>query len=174
MVSQFTRRQWLTLIVISISDFANAICVSLQAPFYPQEVSHLILIYNQSLNIKNERQYIEKKLIASIIHWLNVKKILTDVDILIKLRIIIYIINKIYMNINILIRAKYIYYYIVRLIYQWYIYETIICQSDYECIDTYSKFIINKHLRHHDFAVISFNNYHLIVCIRLIKFADID
>ncbi|KAK0084730.1 hypothetical protein PV326_006183 [Microctonus aethiopoides] len=37
MVSQFTRRQWLTLIVISISDFANAICVSLQAPFYPQE-----------------------------------------------------------------------------------------------------------------------------------------
>lgn len=38
MVGQFTRRQWLTLIVISIADFANAICVSLQAPFYPQEV----------------------------------------------------------------------------------------------------------------------------------------
>ncbi|XP_046613896.1 MFS-type transporter SLC18B1-like isoform X3 [Neodiprion virginianus] len=37
MVGQFTRRQWLTLIVISIADFANAICVSLQAPFYPQE-----------------------------------------------------------------------------------------------------------------------------------------
>ncbi|XP_048513944.1 MFS-type transporter SLC18B1-like [Athalia rosae] len=37
MVRQFTRRQWLTLIVISIADFANAICVSLQAPFYPQE-----------------------------------------------------------------------------------------------------------------------------------------
>ncbi|XP_072764178.1 MFS-type transporter SLC18B1 [Anoplolepis gracilipes] len=34
---QFTKRQWLTLIVISIADFANAICVSLQAPFYPQE-----------------------------------------------------------------------------------------------------------------------------------------
>lgn len=37
-VVQFTKRQWLTLIVISIADFANAICVSLQAPFYPQEV----------------------------------------------------------------------------------------------------------------------------------------
>ncbi|KAK3923553.1 MFS-type transporter SLC18B1 [Frankliniella fusca] len=34
---QFTRTQWLTLIVISIADFCNAICVSLQAPFYPQE-----------------------------------------------------------------------------------------------------------------------------------------
>ncbi|XP_032681295.1 MFS-type transporter SLC18B1-like isoform X1 [Odontomachus brunneus] len=37
MVIQFTRRQWLTLVVISIADFANAVCVSLQAPFYPQE-----------------------------------------------------------------------------------------------------------------------------------------
>ncbi|XP_008556075.1 MFS-type transporter SLC18B1-like isoform X1 [Microplitis demolitor] len=37
MVGHFTKRQWLTLIVISIADFANAICVSLQAPFYPQE-----------------------------------------------------------------------------------------------------------------------------------------
>ncbi|XP_060518958.1 MFS-type transporter SLC18B1-like [Cylas formicarius] len=34
---QFTRRQWLTLIVIGIADFCNAICVSLQAPFYPME-----------------------------------------------------------------------------------------------------------------------------------------
>lgn len=38
-MASFTRRQWLTLIVISIADFCNAICVSLQAPFYPQEVS---------------------------------------------------------------------------------------------------------------------------------------
>lgn len=37
MVGKFTKRQWLTLFVISIADFANAICVSLQAPFYPQE-----------------------------------------------------------------------------------------------------------------------------------------
>ncbi|CAD6236491.1 GSCOCG00008210001-RA-CDS [Cotesia congregata] len=37
MVGNFTKRQWLTLIVISIADFANAICVSLQAPFYPRE-----------------------------------------------------------------------------------------------------------------------------------------
>lgn len=36
---KFSKRQWLTLIVISIADFCNAICVSLQAPFYPQEVS---------------------------------------------------------------------------------------------------------------------------------------
>ncbi|XP_076395815.1 MFS-type transporter SLC18B1 isoform X2 [Megachile rotundata] len=41
MVAQFTKRQWLTLIVISIADFANAICVSLQAPFYPQELHRI-------------------------------------------------------------------------------------------------------------------------------------
>lgn len=35
----FTRRQWLTLIVIGLADFCNAICISLQAPFFPQEVS---------------------------------------------------------------------------------------------------------------------------------------
>ncbi|XP_049949400.1 MFS-type transporter SLC18B1-like [Schistocerca serialis cubense] len=35
--SNFSRRQWLTLIVIGIADFCNAICVSLQAPFYPHE-----------------------------------------------------------------------------------------------------------------------------------------
>ncbi|XP_060810410.1 MFS-type transporter SLC18B1-like [Amyelois transitella] len=33
----FSRRQWLTIIVISIADFCNAICVALQAPFYPLE-----------------------------------------------------------------------------------------------------------------------------------------
>lgn len=33
----FTKRQWATLIVFSIADFCNAICVSLQAPFYPGE-----------------------------------------------------------------------------------------------------------------------------------------
>lgn len=36
-IGNFTRRQWLTLIVFSIADFCNAICVSLQAPFYPHE-----------------------------------------------------------------------------------------------------------------------------------------
>lgn len=39
MLPNFTKRQWLTLVVFSIADFCNAICVSLQAPFYPQEVS---------------------------------------------------------------------------------------------------------------------------------------
>ncbi|XP_038209175.1 MFS-type transporter SLC18B1-like [Zerene cesonia] len=34
---KFTRRQWSTLVVISIADFCNAICVALQAPFFPQE-----------------------------------------------------------------------------------------------------------------------------------------
>ncbi|KAG4080250.1 hypothetical protein HA402_010742 [Bradysia odoriphaga] len=33
----FTRRQWLTLFVIGLADFCNAVCVSLQAPFFPQE-----------------------------------------------------------------------------------------------------------------------------------------
>lgn len=35
----FTQRQWSTLAIIGLADFANAICVSLQAPFFPQEVS---------------------------------------------------------------------------------------------------------------------------------------
>ncbi|XP_034841523.1 MFS-type transporter SLC18B1-like [Maniola hyperantus] len=34
---EFTRRQWLTVAVISVADFCNAICVALQAPFFPQE-----------------------------------------------------------------------------------------------------------------------------------------
>ncbi|CAH2262327.1 jg26873 [Pararge aegeria aegeria] len=34
---EFTRRQWLTVVVISVADFCNAICVALQAPFFPQE-----------------------------------------------------------------------------------------------------------------------------------------
>jgi len=33
----FTRKQWLTVVVFSIADFCSAICVSLQAPFYPLE-----------------------------------------------------------------------------------------------------------------------------------------
>jgi MFS family permease len=33
----FTRRQWLTLFVFAVADFCSAICVSLQAPFYPAE-----------------------------------------------------------------------------------------------------------------------------------------
>lgn len=36
-LSRFSRRQLLTFIVLSIGDFCNAICVSLQAPFYPHE-----------------------------------------------------------------------------------------------------------------------------------------
>lgn len=34
---RFNQRQILTLIVFSIADFCQAICVSLQAPFFPQE-----------------------------------------------------------------------------------------------------------------------------------------
>ncbi|XP_049887797.1 MFS-type transporter SLC18B1-like isoform X2 [Pectinophora gossypiella] len=37
---EFSRRQWLTIVVISIADFCNAICVALQAPFYPQEAEN--------------------------------------------------------------------------------------------------------------------------------------
>lgn len=37
MALNFTKRQWLTLIVMALADFCNAICVSLQAPFFPQE-----------------------------------------------------------------------------------------------------------------------------------------
>lgn len=33
----YTRRQWLILVVFSFAQFCNAVCVSLQAPFYPAE-----------------------------------------------------------------------------------------------------------------------------------------
>ena len=33
----FTKRQWVTLFVFAVADFCSAICVSLQAPFYPKE-----------------------------------------------------------------------------------------------------------------------------------------
>ncbi|CRK90664.1 CLUMA_CG004365, isoform A [Clunio marinus] len=33
----FTKRQWLTLTIMALTDFCNAICVSLQAPFFPHE-----------------------------------------------------------------------------------------------------------------------------------------
>lgn len=45
MLPNFTRRQWSTLAIIGLADFANAICVSLQAPFFPQEVSFLIFFF---------------------------------------------------------------------------------------------------------------------------------
>ncbi|KAJ8684416.1 hypothetical protein QAD02_020208 [Eretmocerus hayati] len=34
---QFTRKQWLILAVICLAEFANSACISLQAPFYPNE-----------------------------------------------------------------------------------------------------------------------------------------
>ena len=37
MFRNFDQRQWLIFIVFSISNFCQAICVSLQAPFYPHE-----------------------------------------------------------------------------------------------------------------------------------------
>lgn len=52
-MGQFTKRQWLTLIVISIADFANAVCVSLQAPFYPQEVSERWRLNVEARNVNN-------------------------------------------------------------------------------------------------------------------------
>lgn len=37
MLPNFSRRQWLTLIILGLADFCNAICVSLQSPFFPKE-----------------------------------------------------------------------------------------------------------------------------------------
>ncbi|XP_075235922.1 MFS-type transporter SLC18B1-like isoform X2 [Lycorma delicatula] len=37
MAPKFTKRQWLTLFAIGSVHFSSAICISLQAPFYPQE-----------------------------------------------------------------------------------------------------------------------------------------
>lgn len=34
---KYSRRQWVTLVVFSLAQFCNAVCVSLQAPFYPGE-----------------------------------------------------------------------------------------------------------------------------------------
>ncbi|KAG7163415.1 MFS-type transporter SLC18B1-like [Homarus americanus] len=36
-MSNYTKRQWITLVVFSLAQFCNAVCVSLQAPFYPAE-----------------------------------------------------------------------------------------------------------------------------------------
>lgn len=33
----FTRRQWMTLIVLGMGNFFNSLCFSLQAPFFPKE-----------------------------------------------------------------------------------------------------------------------------------------
>lgn len=57
---QFTKRQWLTVVVISIADFCNAICVALQAPFFPHEVS--VTLYNLTIliNIDLARYCINK------------------------------------------------------------------------------------------------------------------
>jgi len=38
---KFTRQQWATIGIIGSVHFASAICISLQAPFYPQEVSYI-------------------------------------------------------------------------------------------------------------------------------------
>jgi len=35
--STFSRNQWLTIAVFVLAEFCSAVCVSLQAPFYPQE-----------------------------------------------------------------------------------------------------------------------------------------
>jgi MFS family permease len=37
MALNFTKRQWSTLIIIGLADFFSAICISLQAPFFPKE-----------------------------------------------------------------------------------------------------------------------------------------
>lgn len=58
MLKNFTKRQWYTLIIIGLADFCNAICVSLQAPFFPQEVSHNI--HNFSILNKRKNRIIIK------------------------------------------------------------------------------------------------------------------
>ena len=35
---KLTNRQWATALVIAFADFCSAVCISLQAPFYPAEV----------------------------------------------------------------------------------------------------------------------------------------
>lgn len=57
-VLKFTKRQWMTLIIIGLADFCNAICVSLQAPFFPQEVSSVqtkIFTCEQTNNSKKKK-----------------------------------------------------------------------------------------------------------------------
>ena len=40
-----TKRQWATAVVIAFADFCTAVCVSLQAPFYPAEVIIVFCFY---------------------------------------------------------------------------------------------------------------------------------
>ena len=36
---QLSKKQWLTILVFAVADFCSAVCVSLQAPFYPDEAT---------------------------------------------------------------------------------------------------------------------------------------
>lgn len=38
LIPNLTNRQWATALVIAFADFCSAVCISLQAPFYPAEV----------------------------------------------------------------------------------------------------------------------------------------
>lgn len=38
LLPRLTNRQWATALVIAFADFCSAVCISLQAPFYPAEV----------------------------------------------------------------------------------------------------------------------------------------
>lgn len=54
MLPNFSKRQWSTLIIIGLADFANAICVSLQAPFFPQEVSYRLHLHLRTASTNSQ------------------------------------------------------------------------------------------------------------------------
>ena len=67
---QFTRRQWATAAVIAFADFCSAVCVSLQAPFYPAEVAHSYSFISAFINQCQFRSII-KRIISIIRQAIN-------------------------------------------------------------------------------------------------------
>jgi hypothetical protein len=50
---RFTRQQWATIVIIGSVHFGSAICISLQAPFYPKEVSNIFILILLSIKKAN-------------------------------------------------------------------------------------------------------------------------
>lgn len=52
--AKLSRRQWLTVLVFGVANLTSAVCISLQAPFYPLEVSiYFIIIIDHDFNLSS-------------------------------------------------------------------------------------------------------------------------
>ncbi|XP_073984851.1 MFS-type transporter SLC18B1-like isoform X2 [Rhodnius prolixus] len=74
--SKLTRKQWLTLMAIGSVHFSGAVCVSLQAPFYPQEAESKgasATEYGLVFGSFEFMAFISSPILGRYIHFLGVK-----------------------------------------------------------------------------------------------------